>query len=139
MAAFRDLDEFERVFVAFLKDLAVDDKTHSVAKSGLVIVFRVSDLGIDVVTDSTVEPRPGAAYQVYTTPRFEGRATVVYETTSDVIDRVYSGTLPAILALVLGKVRPHGEHLLTIVRARGGLEHAIPLYKTWRRHHYHQG
>lgn len=132
---FRDFDEFNDVFIAFLKDLAVDDKTHAVAKTGLVIVFRVSDFGIDIVTDSTVEPRIGAAYNLYTTPRFEGKPTVVYEASSDVMDRVYSGKLPPILALVSGKVRPHGQHLHAIVKARKGLENAIPLYRAWRALH----
>lgn len=132
---FRDFDEFNEVFIAFLKDLAVDDKTHAVAKTGLVIVFRVTDFGIDIVTDSTVEPRIGAAYDLYTTPRFDAKATVVYEATSDVIDRVYSGQLPPILALVSGKVRSHGHHLQAIVKARRGLENAIPLYRAWRARH----
>jgi hypothetical protein len=138
MPAFRDLDEFERVFVAFLKDLAVDDKTGAVANTGLVIVFRITDFGIDIVTDSTVEPAPGAAYLLYTTPRFDGKATVIYEMTSEIIERVYLGRLPAIMALTLGYVRAHGAHFDTIIKARRGLENAIPLYQQWHKRHHQE-
>lgn len=129
---FHDRDDFERTFVDFLKDLAVDDKTGAVAKTGLVIVYRVTDFGFDIVTDSTVEPRPDAAYELYTTPRFNGRATVIYEAPSEVMDRVYLGTLPPIVALARGEVTFHGAHLITILKARKGLENAIPLYRKWR-------
>lgn len=133
---FRDRDDFERTFVDFLKDLAVDDKTGAVAKTGLVIVYRVTDYGFDIVTDSTVEPRPGAAYDLYTVPRFQGKATVIYEAPSEVMDRVYLGTLPPIIALARGEVRFHGAHLITIVKARKGLENAIPRYRKWRAQHH---
>jgi hypothetical protein len=136
--AFRDRDDFEKTFVDFLKDLAVDDKTGAVAKTGLIIVYRVSDLGFDIVTDSTVEPRAGAAYELYTVPRFQGKATVIYEAPSEVMDRVYSGTLPPIVALARGEVTAHGAHLITIVKARKGLENAIPLYRAWRAQHHRE-
>ena len=129
---FRDRDDFERTFVDFLKDLAVDDKTRAVAKTGLVIVYRVTDFGFDIVTDSTVEPQPGAAYALFTVPRFQGNATVIYEAPSEVMDRVYLGTLPPIVALARGEVTFHGAHLITILKARKGLENAIPLYRKWR-------
>lgn len=130
--SFRDRNDFELTFVDFLKDLAVDDKTGAVAKTGLVIVYRVTDFGFDIVTDSTIEPRPGAAYELYTVPRYEGKATVIYEAPSEVMDRVYLGTLPPIVALARGEVTFHGAHLITIVKARKGLENAIPLYRAWR-------
>lgn len=129
---FRDRDDFERTFVDFLKDLAVDDKTRAVAKTGLVIVYRVTDFGFDIVTDSTVEPQPGAAYALFTVPRFQGKTTVIYEAPSEVMDRVYLGTLPPIVALARGEVTFHGAHLITILKARKGLENAIPLYRKWR-------
>ena len=136
--AFRDRGDFERTFVDFLKDLAVDDKTGAVAKTGLVIVYRVTDFGFDIVTDATIEPRPGAAYELYTTQRFDGKATVIYEAPSEVMDRVYLGTLPPIVALARGEVTFHGAHLITIVKARKGLENAIPLYRHWRAQHHQE-
>lgn len=129
MSGYKSVDELRRVFGGFLDVVRQDDRTRF-GGTGVVVVYRITDLETDVVLDSTVEPRPGATFEARVGGPEPANPTCVFEMSSDTLDRIFSGTLPPIIAIVTRAVKARGDHL-KVMQTVPSLRRAIPLYREW--------
>ncbi|MBV8332218.1 MAG: hypothetical protein JO192_05730 [Candidatus Eremiobacteraeota bacterium] len=131
---FRDAGEFRTVVGGFFERVRTDPDSV-LAGSGLVLVFRISDLGLTLTLDASRPPNPPQMFDV----RIEDGTPValgacVYELTSETLDRVCQGALPIIVAVVTGQVRIRAGNHFAVVRVTDrAIRRIIPAYRQWRR------
>jgi hypothetical protein len=133
VAGFRSVEEFRRVFGGFVDALRRDDPVRF-AGSGIVVVHHLTDLDVNLVFDTTVEPHPGAMFDVRIGKSDEPNPTCVFEMTSETFESLFLGTLSPIVALATRAAKARGRHL-EAMRTIPALQRAIPLYRQWRERH----
>jgi len=133
VAGFQSVEEFTAVVGDFL-DVVRQDPRSVLAGSGFVLVFRLTDLDVEVVLDATVTPKAGSMFDVRIGKDVErAKATVTYEMTSDTLDRVCAGGLAPIIALASGDVRiKGGDHVGVMRLMRAAIADGVPLYRRCR-------
>jgi hypothetical protein len=131
MPSFESVEHFRRVFGGFLELVREDDKTKLFAGSGTIIGYKLTDLGIAMVLDGTIEPAPGRYFEYYIDDPKAPKPHVTFEMSSETLDDLYSGRLHALQALGTGRVKGYGN-VAAGLKLLPAMARVIPLYKSYR-------
>jgi putative sterol carrier protein len=130
--SFANVDELRRVFGGFLDVVREDDKTKMFGGSGVIIGYRLTDLGVVLVLDATIEQQSGRHFDYYIDDQKAPKPHVTFDMTSETLDELFSGKVHAIQALATGRVKGHGN-VAAAMKLLPAMARVIPLYKAYRK------
>jgi hypothetical protein len=131
MAAFASTAELHRIVGDFFRYIARSRAGESVARAELVAAFVFREPAGRVVLDGRSARGAGEHFLVHV-GNFGPKPDVTFTLTSDAAERVFTGGMPIMVALVNGTIKARGAvaKAFPLVPA---VSKWIPLYVTWRR------
>jgi len=133
MSVFRDAAHAGEFIGGFFREESVDGGRFF-AGSGLVYCYTLSDLGVRIVVDASIEPQPGRRFGVYVNDPNAPEPTVEFIADSETFHRVYSGDVQPLTLMAAGKIKTKGN-VAAAMRTLPGLVILISHYKAYSAKH----
>lgn len=134
MAAFHDSKHAADVLGGFFRQEAAGSDDKMFAGSGIVIGYKLTDIGVHIVLDARSPATAGHAFDVLVNDPNAPKPTVEIEMDSETFDKLYKGEVQAMMLMMTGKVKAHGD-TAAAMRLLPAMARAIPHYKAYRAAH----
>jgi hypothetical protein len=108
VAVFRDAAHAAEFIGDFFREEAIDGGRFF-AGSGVIYLYNLTDLGVRITVDASIEPAPGRKFAVYVNDPAAPEPTAEFLADSETFRKVYRGDAQPLPLMAMGKIKTKGN------------------------------